>query len=71
MSARPWPTHRRVAWLLKYQRACDLQLERMLWAMFRTKPSTVRGARKKLERAGVIRCVGMTKDGRKKWTVAT
>lgn len=56
----------KVFWALKANGACaDDTLERQLPEM---PPSTVRGARKRLERVGVVKCVGR-KDGRKVWAL--
>ena len=61
-------TTRSVYWAIRAFGPCpDVVVERVLADV---PGSSVRGARKRLERAGVVECVGRTKDGRRKWDVA-
>lgn len=59
------PAHRRVWCLLRARGPLsDNVLERILSGL---PGSTVRGARLRLQRAGIVKPIGTTKDGRKKW----
>jgi len=61
-------TATRILWLLRaLDAAPDAVLER---ALRDVPPSTVRGARKRLERAGIVEQAGRCKD-RKRWRLAT
>lgn len=61
-------TSRSVYWLLRAMGpVSDNVLESVLWGLHRIPGSTVRGARKRLERSGVVRPEGRTRDGRTKW----
>ena len=65
-------TDQRVARAIEYLQPCpDRAVERVLFATFKTPPSTVRGSRKRLERKGLVRCVGHYRDGVKKWELAS
>jgi hypothetical protein len=64
-------TDRLVARAIEYLQPCpDVAVERVLYAIHKTPPSTVRGARKRLERRGLVRCAGHFRDGVKKWELA-
>jgi hypothetical protein len=64
-------TDRLVARAIEFLQPCpDVAVERVLYALHKTPPSTVRGSRKRLERKGVVRCVGFFRDGVKKWGLA-
>lgn len=55
----------RIVWLLRaFGPVPDVALER---AMRDTPPSTVRGARIRLVRRGIVRQAGRCRDRRKKW----
>lgn len=61
---------RRVLWILRaFGTAPDVTIEKAL-ASAGLPPSTVRGARKRLERAGLVAPAGLTRDGRRKWSLA-
>lgn len=65
------PAWRRVLYLIgQLGPVPDVALEKLLAASLQIAPSTVRGARKKLVRAGVVRRArGRTRDGRRRWEV--
>ncbi len=61
----------RVARAIAFLQPCpDVAVERLMWSIFKTKPSTVRGTRKRLERKGLVRVAGHYRDGTKKWELA-
>lgn len=71
MKHRRRNTARRVLWVLRaFGSATDRALEKALASLDDLPPSTVRGARKRLERAGLVAPAGLTLDGRKKWALA-
>lgn len=65
------PNDSRVARAISYLQPCpDVALERLLWAVHKLKPSTVRGVRLRLQRRGVVREAGRCRDGTRKWELA-